>query len=483
MIDEIESIDHEKLRIEIEKQLKYRRRNVFIDYCDYVHRGNWRKTRHLEYVCKRVQDVIDGKIKRLMVFLPPRHGKSMSITETLPSFFLGKNPDKRVIVSSYSSELAQRFGRRNRQKIEEFGKELFDVEISQEKASQVQWEIKDRLGGMLSVGVGGSVTGSGGDLIILDDPIKNRLEAESLTYRERLWQEWQNTIRTRLQPDGAIIIILTRWHNDDLAGRLMNPEFGEVEDWHVISLPAIAEENDLLNRKPGEALCPELGFGAAWAEETKSAVGTYTWAALYQQRPSPLEGALIKRDWWRYYDQLPSCSFIIQSWDCTFKDLKTSDFVVGQVWGMQGANRYLLDQVRGRMGITETMNAIRIMSEKWQQTAGILIEDKANGTAVIELLSMEIPGLIPVEPHGGKIVRAQAVTPMIEAGNVFLPSPARAPWILDFIEECAVFPNGKNDDQVDAMTQSLTRLKDTFDLQPGQERSYTSPIVHGNMGY
>ena len=211
--------------------------------------------------------------------------------------------------------------------------------------------------------------------------------------------------QTRLHAGGAVIIILTRWHEDDLAARLLNPEYGKVEDWDIISLPAVCEDpaTDPLGRELGEALWPAGGYDEAWAAQQKETVGTYAWSSLYMQTPTPSSGGMFKREWWKRWAALPSgLHDFIQSWDCTFKDKDGSDFVVGQVWARKGADRYLLDQVRGRMSFTETLDAMRGLSSKWPQTTRKLVEDKANGTAVIDVLKKEIPGIIPVEPFGGK---------------------------------------------------------------------------------
>ena len=188
-------------------------------------------------------------------------------------------------------------------------------------------------------------------------------------------------------------------------------------------------------------------------------MGAYAYAGQYQQRPSPAQGGIIKRNWWQYYQQTPPrFDIVVESWDCAFKATAQADFVVGQVWGKVGANLYLLDQVRGRFSFTETQDAIRNLSAKWPQAHAKLVEDKANGPAVIDSMRNAVPGLIPVDPQGGKVVRAQAVSVDIEAGNVWLPDPTVNPWITDFVEECAAFPNGAHDDQVDAMTQAIVYL-------------------------
>ncbi len=382
----------------------------------------------------------------------------MTVSETFPSWFIGKNPHRRVIQVSYGDSLAQRFGRENKKKINEFGREIFDIGIDRMNASNTNFGIEGFRGGMISAGVQSSVTGEGADLLVVDDPIKNRTEALSPAYKNRLWNEWQNTLLTRLHPGGAVIIILTRWSEDDLVGRLLEEE---GEKWDVISLPAEAEEdNDLLGRKIGEPLWPERGYDKEWLTEKKKEVGSQTWASLYQQRPSPLGGSVIKRDWFNYYNALPNhFDEIIQSWDCTFKDADTSDFVVGQVWGKIGADKYLIDMVRDRMGIVGTIQAIRNLSAKYPDAHVKLVEDKANGTAVIEMLKQEIYGIIPVQPEGGKMARLQAVAPQIEAGNVYIPAPTLHAWVHDFVEEVVTFPSYKWDDIVDSMSQALYRFE------------------------
>ncbi len=443
-------------------------RRYYADYVQLTHAGRWKRARHLDLVCRELENIMAGTTKRLMIFMPPRHGKSMTVTETFPSYFLGRCPEKRVIEISYSGELAQQFGKRNRDKVEEFGGVLFGHNISQVQATKTNWNMDNGIGGMISVGIGGSITGYGADLLIVDDPIKNRAEAESQTYRDKLYDEYQSTVSTRLHAGAAVIIILTRWHEDDLAARLLNPEYGKVEDWKILSLPAICDDPamDLLGRKDGEALWPDGGYDESWAATQKETVGTYAWSSLYMQRPTPSSGGMFKRVWWNYWKTLPSdLSDFVQSWDCTFKDKDTSDFVVGQVWGRKGPNRYLVDQVRGRMTFTETLEAMRQLSYKWPQAIRKLVEDKANGTAVMDVLRRELPGLIPVEPYGGKIARAHATTAVAEAGNVFIPDPSIAPWTMDFVEEMAAFPSGAHDDQVDCYSQANAYYNDQgFDL-------------------
>jgi len=390
--------------------------------------------------------------------MPPRHGKSEFISRYSTAWILGKFPDTRIILASYEADFAATWGRKARDLLEEHGPSLFGIRVSGKSSAANRWDIEGHEGGMITAGVNGPITGKGADIGIIDDPVKNDQEAMSVTYQERTYEWYKSTFRTRLQRDGAIILIMTRWNENDLAGKLLAAQEEDGEKWEVVNLPAIAEEGDLLGRDPGQPLCPDL-FTIEALRSIEKAVGSFWWASLYQQRPSPAEGGILKRNWWQYYRQTPDrFDEVIQSWDMAFKDTKTADFVVGQVWGRKGADKYLLDQVRDRMDFPATVQAVRSLSAKWPQARNKLVEDKANGPAVIATLKNEIPGLIAVNPEGGKVVRAQAASPDIEAGNVYLPDPSVAPWVHDFIEECAAFPNGANDDQVDAMTQALIRF-------------------------
>jgi predicted phage terminase large subunit-like protein len=309
-------------------------------------------------------------------------------------------------------------------------------------------------GGYTSAGVGGAITGKGFKIGIIDDPFKNREEADSEVVRESRWNWYKSTFYTRQEGVSAIIVIMTRWHEDDLAGRLQK-EGG----WDVVRFPALAEENDILGREVGEALCPDR-FDVAKLLEIKQIIGSRFFSALYQQAPTPSEGELFKRDEWDFWDVLPEkFDEIIQSWDMTFKDTKQSDFVVGQVWGRLKANYYLIDQVRAKMSFTKSKAEVIKLSARYPLATVKLIEDKANGTAIIDTLKEDVEGIIAINPTESKYARASSVQPLCEAGNVFLPNKERHPWVDDFIEECTFFPNGAHDDQVDAMSQALTRLK------------------------
>nr|PZN07740.1 MAG: hypothetical protein DIU64_11800 [Caldicoprobacter oshimai] len=422
----------------------------------YLTRGKWEPARHLLYISKQLVRLVRGEVKRLIITLPPRHGKSMLVSQFFPAWYIGLYPQKRVLLTSYEADFAASWGRKVRDLLEVYGQELFGIRIREDSSAAYRWEIEGYGGGMFTAGAGGPITGKGGDLIIVDDPFKNAEEANSKRIRDKVWDWFQSTLYTRLEPDGALIIIQTRWHHDDLVGRVLSSSEGE--QWTAINFPAIAEADDVLGRKAGEPLWPER-FNIETLERIKKTIGSYWWNALYQQRPSPEEGAVFKRAWWQFYKVMPErFDEVIQSWDMSFKETASGSYVVGQVWGRIGANKYLLDQVRDRMDFPTTLQAVRTLTAKWPQAHKKLVEEKANGPAVIAMLKKEISGLVAVNPEGSKESRAHAVAPQVEAGNVFLPDPTIAPWVHDFIEECCAFPTGANDDQVDAMTQALIEL-------------------------
>jgi hypothetical protein len=342
IFDDDIDLDVEKLSPkELSEYLEYRKwvhlqlcKVNYATYVEYVHQGRWLLAPHLQLVCSNIEKLIKREIKEniLIISMPPQHGKSQCVTETLPSWYLGNNPSKRVIEVSYGDDLAQRFGRRNKEKILEFGKQIFNIELS--KVSDTDFEIKKHKGSMISKGIMAGLTGNPADLVIIDDPIKNRQEAESETYRNRIWEEFLNSIYTRLSADGVIVVIMTRWHEDDLAGRLLASMGNKCIE---INIPLEAEENDILKRNVGDSLFPAIGKDNAWLKEFKQAYttqeGSKSWNALMQGRPTAQEGNMLKREWWRYYDKLPSkLDKCYLSVDASFKDSDTSDFVVCQAW-------------------------------------------------------------------------------------------------------------------------------------------------------
>lgn len=421
---------------------------------------------HIDYLNERVvqavQDVLNGKSRFLMVSMPPRMGKSVLTSTYLPTWLLARNTSWKIGMMSHSPNFATSWGRSVRRIVEEHGE--LGVGIAKDAGAVSEWQTTES-GGVVSRSVPGqSITGLGFKVMIMDDVVKDFASAHSLADRDAVWNWWTANSRTRLEPPSLAIVIGTRWHEDDFLGRLLSPEYdGDPDEWEVIKFPAIAEENDVLGRKVGEPLLSPLISESReealerWAT-IKRAVGSYAWAALYQQRPAPAEGAIFNTSWWQYWEhesELPLFSKIITSWDCAFKDTKGSDYVVGQRWGVYGPDRYLLDQVRGRWSFTETLDQMR----KFNKLSGHehFVEDKANGPAVIDTLKQEISGVIPVNPTNSKEARARAVTPQVESGNVYLPR--KAWWLNELLMELQSFPTGMHDDQVDALTQALSRLQ------------------------
>lgn len=417
--------------------------------------------------------VVAKKSPRLMLTMPPRMGKSELASRRFPAYVLGRYPDMSIIGTSYGADLASRMNR-DVQRIMEtpIYAELFPESSLSGKAVRTSatgsylrnsdiFEIVGHKGGYRSSGVGGGITGMGCDIAIVDDPFKSRAEADSPTVRENVWEWYTSTLYTRLAPGGGVIVINTRWHMDDLSGRLLEAErMGEGDSWRVVNFPAIAE-TDEEHRKVGEALHPER-YPLEQLLAIKKAIGTRDWEALYQQHPTPDGGNIFKKEWLRYYtpSDLPDrFDQVLLSWDMTFKEGDDNDYVVGQAWGRKGADKFLLDQVRARMGFTDTISAFKGLANKWPQASRKLVEDKANGPAVIDSLKHAVSGIIPVTPDGSKTARAYAVTTAFEAGNVFIPHPHTCEWANEYIAELTQFPGAMHDDQVDATTQALRDME------------------------
>ena len=429
---------------------------------------------------------------RLIIQAPPRHGKSEIISRRAPAVAFGRCPDLELIVASYAQDLANSMSKDLQGVMSslEYGEVFPDVglpgganvtPISGAKSPPVQQASKfdvlkyfqsddkgirrfKKAGSYKAAGIGGGITGLGADMFIIDDPYKDRAEAESAVKRSRVEKWFRSAALTRLSPCGGIIVMCTRWRSDDLIGELIRAsEAGNGDTYKVISFPAIAVENEPF-RKIGEALHPQR-FPLKFLEDRRDALGPYDFASLYQQNPIPAEDSVFKQDWIQYYTEetlppIDTFSKLVISWDMTFKETNTSDFVVGQVWGKAGSSFYLLDQVRGRMDFVKTRAAFIALAKKWPKVHRKLVEDKANGPAIIASLKSDISGIIPITPKESKQARANAVTTFWEAKNVFIPSPEMAPWVnRDFIPELLRFPTDAHDDQVDAMTQALNDLK------------------------
>ncbi len=426
----------------------------------------------LDLIDQALVELLDTPDGRLIITMPPQEGKSTRAAKDFPIWALTQNPDLRIVTASYSQSLANRNGRAIRNTISTHPE--LGLRIAPDNGSVSEWQLAGHDGGVLSVGIGAGVTGRPADMLVIDDPIKDRKEADSEVFRDSRWDWWTDAASTRLAPGAPVVVILTRWHEDDLAGRLLAAPDGHL--WRVLNIPAEADhdpaagETDALGREPGEFMVSARRRTTRQWEATKVRVGSRTWASLYQGRPSAAAGDILKREWWQYYTQplhlvredgtcvVNGFDDLLISWDLTFKDTKASDYVVGQVWMRRGADAYLLDQVRDRMDFPRTLAEVGRLARRWPQAALKIIEDKANGPAVIASLRRKVPGIVPEEPQGSKVARASAVAPLIEAGNVWLPNVSFAPWVDQFVEECAAFPNATHDDVVDALSQGLNRL-------------------------
>ncbi|HHR6573402.1 TPA: phage terminase large subunit [Providencia alcalifaciens] len=452
-------IDFSLFDEEIEREIARRSLHEFIQYInpEYI-------TSHFS---KTVCDALDRFIIKMMngerpviiLGAPPQHGKSDIVSRYLPAYIFGKYPDLRIAGLSYGKDLASDMNR-DVQRImmsDEYAalfplsclnaKRVVTIEVEAKRNSET-FEIVGRKGTYISQGVGGPLTGKKVDLGIIDDPIKNAKEALSPTTKQSVWNWYVSTFKTRLSKNSGEIIMATRWATDDLSGRVIENNKKAI----VLEFPAINDD--------GEALVPEL-HPIDKLLETKAILGDYFWSAMYQQKPKPGDGQIFHEEFAHYYlpkDLPESFDEIIHSWDMTFKDSDGTDYVVGQVWGKKGANAYLLYQIRKRMSFTETLKAVKLLVEKYPQARRKLVEDKANGPAVIDSLKSIISGLVPIEPDGSKIARAHACTAEWEAGNVWLPHKAIAPWITETVDEITTFPFAGHDDTVDAMTQALRYL-------------------------
>lgn len=454
---------------EIRKALARKSFRHFVSHTKPDYEFNW----HHDFLCQKLQDFADGKIKRLMVFMPPRHGKSELTSRRFPAWLLGRNPRTKIIATSYAAELSSSFNRDVQRIIDgQYFSELFpETKLNGANVRTTKswlrnndiFEIVGHGGFYRSAGVGGAITGLGGDYLIVDDPFKNYEEAKSPTIRRRVFEWYTSTLYTRQEKNAGILLIQTRWHEDDLAGMLLElqKKGGDYSDqWEVVNFPAILErETEGDPREVGGALWPNK-YDEHWMRITKASLGSFQFSALYQQNPTPDEGQFVRSSWLQEYKALPSrFDRVVISWDMTFgSEKKTADFVVGAVYGRLGSSVYLIDKVRGQWDFPETLDRFKRLSEKHPTAQAKLVEAKANGQAVIDSLKKTIGGIIPIMPTSSKASRLSACQPFYEAGNIFYPSPINSPWVQNHIEEIVGFPNVKNDDSVDAETQAIQYL-------------------------
>lgn len=448
---------------------------------------NW----HLEYLCKHVQSVAlreRGAPRNLVINIPPGTMKSLIVSVALPAWVWLRNPAWSSIYASANPRVSARDSMRCRDLLEsEWYKTTFNIDWKLADDQNLKTQYKNSRGGTrTAISVGARITGARADALFIDDPhdaaeVTSKVERESVLW----WYDSAFANRVNSPSESTRVIIMQRLHDGDLTGHVL--EHGQYSH---LSLPMEFEgdaEPTWLGLKdprtqPGELLFPAR-FPTSVLEEEKKRLGSAGYAGQMQQRPAPVSGNRFKREWWRFWSPvgriLPrpqGCNTTppkllqpgttrftesIQSWDLSFKQTTTSDYVVGLLIGRIGADKYVLDYVRERLGFGDTRKAICAMRARWPKAYSIIIEDKANGPAIIDSLKAELPGVIGVSPEGGKEARAAALEPEVEAGNWYLPEGA--PWLGDWVEEFATFPHSKHDDQVDACSQAAIHLKVTGD--------------------
>ena len=448
----------------LDKQLEYKKiRDSYLQYLKYTTKGFITTKFHifLASLCQwAVEKVERGEKVRICISVPRRHGKSHTVTEKLPSWFIGRNPELGVIITGYNADIAQKFGDKNRQLVKKYGKELFGIDISESQDNKTLWNIADHEGGVVSTGILGSLTGNGGSLIIVDDPFKNEEEANNPETRDKVYRNFASCILAGVQGVGnAVIVIHTRWHDDDLIGRLEKDG-----GWYIVNIPAVWKseygEDKIFKRRVGETLCPELGFDAQWAAEMEKTLGKKMFSTLMQGRPYVEGGNIIKREWLRFYDSKTkpeNFEELTLSCDLTFGGTsKESDPYCMTLWGRKCADHYLLKIWDKKASFNETLKTIRIICSTYPELKRKLVEKKANGQATIETLGKEIGGFVPYDPKNtSKEDRLRSVSPYFEGGNIYFPSEELQPDIENYISQLLKFPNCTHDDFVDTISQYL----------------------------
>jgi predicted phage terminase large subunit-like protein len=413
----------------------------------------WLPYPHLLVIAEKLQQIQHGTCKRLIVMMPPRHGKSQFISQFFPPWYLIRNPHNRVILASYEADFAANWGRKSREVMERFGPG-FGVKIRAESSAAQRWEIAKHDGGMMTAGVRGPITGKGMDLGIIDDPVKNDEEAASETYREKVWDWYLSTFSTRLHKGGAIICIMTRWHEDDLVGRLLKAQESGGDKWDIINLPALAEKaesNPLFRRKRGDALCPDL-IPLKMLESARKRMGDYWWGSLYQQRPFPKGGGYFKRSAVEIIDAPMPNSVRVRAWDlAASKDGKRT---AGVKLARSIDGEFVVEDVV--MGKWEPAERDRMISQTAQmdgREVPVRLEQEggSGGIAQIHAIVRRLAGfnVEGIRVTGSKEIRADAVASQCNVGNLKI---VRGNWNDSFLSELEAFPTGAYLDQVDALS-------------------------------
>lgn len=418
-----------------------RRRRTFGDWCKVVSPTFSWDWDYLKFIRDKLQPVIDGKPRKIILCIPPRHGKSEQVTVRLPAFMLEKDPTKRVCVAAYSQTFVNKFSRKIRRIAES------RITLSQERNAVEEWETEQG-GSLRAVGVGGGVTGQGFDLIIVDDPIKSREEANSETFRNKVWDWFTDDLYTRQEPGCSIIIIQTRWHEDDLAGRILESDF--ADEWELINLPAEAEANDSLGRELGEPLCADR-YDTDALNQLKTVLGS-SYYALFQQRPQPEGGSIFKREWFQWYDELPKVNkYITNDFAVSQGD---GDFTEHAVWGVDNdENIYAVDWWSGQESPDKWIDALLSLAKQHKPLA-VFSESGVIRKSIEPFLlkSMREQKVFFRQEWltrtADKIASSTGFQGRASCGKVFLPRGKQ--WAQDLLDQLLRFPSAKHDDKVDA---------------------------------
>ena len=441
---------------------------------------NWIYAPHLKYIEDRIIDMAGGNSIQVMFSCPPRHGKTWFISRVLPAWYLGRFPNKRVLLITYQQDFSRTQSRHARNIFKAYGNAVFGLNVSEDTGAANQWDIAGYEGGMEAVGAGGAITGKGADLLIIDDLVKGFEEATSLTLLEKRWEWFLTDVYSRIEPGGSVLIIMTRWSSADLIGQIQASQEGyepETDDenpfdgWETINFPALATDHDVLGRKPGDALFPER-YPVKKLRSIKAVQdrvhGSFWFEALYNGNPIPYKGNLIQLEWFENnrYAHEEIAQFKREDWesiiisaDTASKETEIADYTVFTIWGIKGGYYYLLDVIRDKMEYPELLETSKMLAMIPERRPDFfLVEDKGSGISLIQDLRKE--GEINVWPMDpgveGKVLRMTAETPKLRAGLVRLPKEAS--WLDDYLMELRSFPRGKKD-QVDSTSQFLKFLR------------------------
>lgn len=480
----VSKIDPAKLnktqRIEYAELVKYLIKNSFYTYLklSFPASNPLIEGKHIRLLCNILTRAERGEFRdkegftKIIITMPPRHLKSRTVSETFPSWFMAKDPTRHVIATSYSADLGVKFGAKNKEKFESLGKDFFGVALSTETKSKSPWETS--LGArFLGTGIGGSVTGFGADLLIIDDPFKNRQEADSALIRQNVWNEWEDTLKTRLQGVKMVIVIHTRWHDDDLIGRLLT-EDQDKNDWLLVNLPAECEnpDVDLLERKKGEPLWPENGYDSTFFDSVRAQKRTFS--ALYQQRPVIDGGNLFKTVYYKYFDiqgdvlvlfdglktrryRKHEC-WSFQTIDTALKEKESSDFTgMGHFIITPDFDVLIMDMFNERLEVPKQPEAIVSYRTRWGANFQV-VEEKQSGIFLEQAFRKTNIPLRTIGAHKDKVARCFEILTYYERGKVY--HYVKMPNLVAFEDQLAKFPNVKHDDMVDVVAHAGKYLSD-----------------------